>query len=535
MGKKSKSQATSATEPSTNGGSLPFLGSAPLDAGLSSLFEKSAGPVKTPTVKYVDFKPRKKAEDVMETAPSDAESEDEVMADEGDSSAEDSSESQEAEVEQQRVSDKQSRKRKRAGAEDDLEGSYMRRLEKEEQRAQEKREAEHAKRQKPTEDDDNDKSVDAADDSQSDAEPSDDEEEKAADAKEPVPVHESLSGASKASEVEKSSRTVFLGNVSTEAIKSKSAKKTLLRHLASFCSDLPESSGPHKVESIRFRSVPFASGGGVPKRASFARREILDDTTHSTNAYAVYTTVQAARKAPAALNGTIVLDRHLRVDSIAHPAEIDNKRCVFVGNLDFVDQEVAGEDEDGKKKKPRKPSDIEEGLWRVFNAHTGDTKDKKSVKKNVEFVRVIRDQNTRVGKGFAYVQFYEGTCVEQAILLNEKNFPPLLPRKIRVTRARKMMKRRDDSAGKGARSGDLARKTLQGRAGKLLGRAGASKLKTESKGGIAGNSFVFEGHRASEGKSTLKVKGKSRGSKGKPKNRSSKRAAAYRAAGGQRP
>lgn len=40
MGKKSKSQSKSVTEAPGNGG-LPFLGSAPLDAGLSSLFEKS--------------------------------------------------------------------------------------------------------------------------------------------------------------------------------------------------------------------------------------------------------------------------------------------------------------------------------------------------------------------------------------------------------------------------------------------------------------------------------------------------------------
>ncbi|OOQ84572.1 Nucleolar protein 12 [Penicillium brasilianum] len=527
MGKKSKSQSKSAPEAPTNGG-LPFLGSAPLDAGLSSLFEKSAGPVKTPTVKYVELKPRKQVKETEDVAESENEagSEDEVMED---------SASSESEAEDEKAPDTQSRKRKRGGVEDDLEASYMRRIEKEEQRAEDKRNAEHAKHQKPAVDNDDDESDASEAEAEENAESEDSDENEAAK-KEPVPVHESLSGGGKASEVEKSNRTVFLGNVSTEAIKSKSAKKTLLRHLASFCSDLPETSGPHKVESIRFRSVPFASGGGIPKRASFARREILDDTTHSTNAYAVYTTIQAARKAPAALNGTIVLDRHLRVDSIAHPAEIDNKRCVFVGNLDFVDQEVTGEDENGKKMKPRKPSDIEEGLWRIFNAHTGDTKDKKAVKKNVEFVRVIRDQNTRVGKGFAYVQFYDGTSVEQALVLNEKNFPPLLPRKIRVTRARKVMKRRDDTGGKGARAGDLARKTLQGRAGKLLGRAGASKMKTEGKGGIAGNSFVFEGHRASEGGSKgLRMKVKSRGSKGKPKNRSSKRAAAYRAAGGQRP
>ena len=56
------------------------------------------------------------------------------------------------------------------------------------------------------------------------------------------------------------------------------------------------------------------------------------------------------------------------------------------------------EDEDGetkKKKRNKVPSDIEEGLWRTF-----------SKVGKVENVRVVRDPKTRVGKGFAYVQFY---------------------------------------------------------------------------------------------------------------------------------
>lgn len=542
MGKKSKSQSKSDSQGPTNG-ALPFLGSAALDPNLSSLFASSvgigaismwkttdtksqAGPVQAPAVKYVEpfTHKSKQAEEAEEEDPSASEedsagAEDEVM--------EDASESSASEVEEEKAAETQSRKRKRGNAEDDLEVSYMRRIEKEERKAEDKRKAERETRRKlAKEDDEGDNSEEEAD-----TEDSDEEDGRIS----PVPVHESLTGGDKSTEVEKSNRTVFLGNVSTAAIKTKSAKKTLLRHLASFCSTLPESSGPHKVESIRFRSVPFASGGGVPKRASFARREILDETTPSTNAYAVYSTIQAARKAPAALNGTVVLDRHLRVDSIAHPAAIDHKRCVFVGNLDFVDQESTAEDESDKKKKKRAAADIEEGLWQTFNAHTGGSKDKKTAKKNVEFVRVIRDRTTRVGKGFAYVQFYDGNCVEEALLLNEKKFPPLLPRKIRVTRARKMAKKREDSGGKSGGQGDLAQKTLQGRAGKLLGRAGAAKMKSDAKGGIAGNSFVFEGHRASENGSSIKVKTKSRGSKGKPKNRSSKRAAAYRAAGGQKP
>ncbi|KAJ5658136.1 Nucleolar protein 12 [Penicillium longicatenatum] len=518
MGKKSKSQSADKSQaPASAGPSL--LGGSTLDPTLASLFDTSAGPVKAPAVQYVNVPPRSTRQEKAdkEDIESDKGSEDEVMEDAADAS--------DSESTGESAPETQNRKRKRAAAGEDVEETYMRRIAKEEEKEEEKRKAEYAKRQKSSKEDGSDAS---------EAEDSEDEDSDEDD-KAPVPVHESVSGTQKASEVEKSNRTVFLGNVSTQAIKSKTAKKELLRHLASFCSTLPESTGPHKVESLRFRSIPFASGGGLPKRASFARQEILDDTTHSTNAYAVYSTVQAARKASAALNGTIVLDRHLRVDSIAHPAEIDHKRCVFVGNLDFVDNEGPVEDASGKKKKPRAPADVEEGLWRTFNEHTGG-KDKKAAKKSVEFVRVIRDRSTRVGKGFAYVQFYDGNGVEEALLLNEKKFPPMLPRKLRVTRARKVAKKREDSGGKDSKMAE-AQKTLQGRAGRLLGRAGAAKVKAEGKNTIAGNSFIFEGHRASEkgASSQMKVRGKSRGSKAKKNARSSKRAAAYKAAGGQKP
>ncbi|KAJ6184389.1 Nucleolar protein 12 [Penicillium mononematosum] len=522
MGKKSKSSSKTEERTSNSATTLPF-GGASLDPTLSSLFAQSAGPVQAPVIKYVEPIQRAKKDDdeVAEEDESSA-SGDEVMedAEESDSGAEE---------EEEQPTDTQNRKRKRGSAGEDVEETYMRRIAKEEEKDEEKRKSEQAKRQKKTEQEGSEDNEDEDSDKESASEDSDEEETA------PVPVHESLTGSAKSDEVEKSNRTVFLGNVSTEAIKSKTAKKTLLRHLTSFCSTLPESTGPHKIESIRFRSVAFASGGGIPKRASFAKREILDETTPSTNAYAVYTSLQAARKAPAALNGTIVLDRHLRVDSLAHPAEIDHKRCVFVGNLSFIDSETPEEDEKtGKKKKVRAPADIEEGLWRIFNAHTGG-KDKKAVKKNVEFVRVIRDSTTRVGKGFAYVQFYDGNGVEESLPLNGKNFPPMLPRKLRVTRARKIAKKREPSGPETKKSRvDEAQKTMQGRANRLLGRAGAAKVKADASSTIAGNSFVFEGHRATEGSSTIKMKQKSRGSKAKRESRSSKRAAAYKAAGGRR-
>lgn len=216
------------------------------------------------------------------------------------------------------------------------------------------------------------------------------------------PQHETLASsekdASQEDELEKASRTVFLANVSTETIKSKSARKTLINHLESLVSTLPKWEIAHKIESLRFRSIAFSSNG-LPKKAAFVRKELMDSTTKSTNAYAVYSTPLAAKEAVIKLNGTVVLDRHLRVDGLAHPAKVDHRRCVFVGNLTFVDDETKineAADEEHQKpiRKGKEPADAEEGLWRLF-----------SKAGSVESVRVIRDRSTRVGKGFAYVQF----------------------------------------------------------------------------------------------------------------------------------
>lgn len=212
------------------------------------------------------------------------------------------------------------------------------------------------------------------------------------------PQHESLSHTAQTLELEKASRTVFLGNVSTITIKSKTARTSLIDHLESFIPSLPEVGIPHKIESIRFRSTAF-SNNGLPKKAAFAKKELMDSTTKNTNAYAVYTTQSAAKEAVIKLNGTMLFDRHLRVDGVAHPAQVDHRRCVFVGNLGFVNDEsminAAKDEEDNRRpRKAREPADAEEGLWRQFS--------KAGV---VESVRVIRDKTTRVGKGFAYVQF----------------------------------------------------------------------------------------------------------------------------------
>ncbi|EKG22050.1 Nucleotide-binding alpha-beta plait [Macrophomina phaseolina MS6] len=282
--------------------------------------------------------------------------------------------------------DKSQRKRKRKGDEDDLEDVYMRKLAREEAKEEARRQAERSTKRQKKED------GEAAEDSEEAL--SDDDGDLDTESESEVPQHEIKASEQKGDpELEKASRTVFVGNVSVKAVSDKSAKKTLVKHMSSFLPELPEHKPPHKFESIRFRSTPFSTY--VPKKAAFAKKEILEETTHSTNAYVVYSTQQAAREAARRLNGTIVLERHIRVDEVAHPAKTDHRRCVFVGNLGFVDDESMIQEAESKRigkeiRKRKEPGDVEEGLWRTFGK-VG----------TVESVRVVRDPKTRVGKGFA--------------------------------------------------------------------------------------------------------------------------------------
>ncbi|KAI9662139.1 MAG: Nucleolar protein 12 [Alyxoria varia] len=387
-----------------------------------------------------------------------------------------------------------------------------------------------------------------------------------------VPQHETKTTANQESELDKASRTVFLGNVSTTAITSKSDYRSLKTHLSSFFplleaknnkakkEDAKSSEGqpPPKIESLRFRSTPYASTH--PKKAAFAKRELLDATTKSTNAYAVYSTRQCALLAATKLNGTVVLNRHLRVDSVAHPSKTDHKRCVFVGNLGFVDDESLmheTEEAEGHRKPERnkksRVGDTEEGLWRQFGKAG-----------TVESVRVVRDPKTRVSKGIAYVQFTDQNGVEAALRFDGNKFPPLLPRRLRVARCKKNtassfpepVERPDDralprkkSAGKraGGDSDTTTDPTLRGRAKKLLGRAGASQMRdSATNDDDTAAPAVFEGHRATsaERNAGLKLGGKSKkgtksgkksvyakGKGSQPKGKRAKRALAWKSGG----
>ncbi|KAK2022475.1 RNA recognition domain-containing protein [Colletotrichum zoysiae] len=512
-----------------------------IDPTLDALFASSAGPVKTPEkTRYAELSAAPKAKSDPETADSDDElpdadegdneelselgSDDEVDLDdiaeddtssEADEDAEELSDAdQEEEEEVSGPVPKAKKERKRKREEDDIEGKYLRKLvdAEEKEKPAEKRTKKESKAEEDGED--------ATSETSSEGEGSEEET--------PL-VHESLTADAKAkakdSEMEKANRTVFLSNVAADAIDNKSAKRTLEAHLSSVLDK--DATPPQKIESIRFRSVAF-SGGGLPKRAAYITKSLMKETTKSANAYVVFSTPAAARKVCAELNGTVVLDRHLRVDSVAHPAPTDHRRCVFVGNLGFIDDETIistnDEGETVQKKRTKVPADIEEGLWRTFGKHAG----------KVENVRVVRDPKTRVGKGFAYVQFYDGIHVEAALLLDGKKFPPMLPRIMRVTRAKAPHKtalamernnkaRAAQSGGPGAPGSTKYRAKITpeqqskaGRAARLLGRSGANRERLGNRGdrgkprapgngsGVvpkddmkAPEEFIFEGRRAS--------------------------------------
>lgn len=182
----------------------------------------------------------------------------------------------------------------------------------------------------------------------------------------------------KEDELEKAERTVFVGNVSNTVV----SDKKMYRKFKKLFEDI----GP--VASIRFRSIAFDEA--LPRKLAFAKRA-LHSLRDSVNAYVVFKDKTPSRKASGRLNGHVFDHHHLRVDHVAHPAPRDNKRTIFVGNLDFEEKE--------------------ETLWRYFNHHTDN---------DVELVRVVRDSKTNMGKGFALVMFKDSLSVNKALFLNDK-------------------------------------------------------------------------------------------------------------------
>ncbi|CAK9173416.1 unnamed protein product [Ilex paraguariensis] len=164
-------------------------------------------------------------------------------------------------------------------------------------------------------------------------------------------------------------RTVFVGNLPLKV-----KKKALLKEFSKF----------GEVESVRIRSIPLIDTK-VPRKGAIINKKI-NDAADSVHAYIVFKTEEHAH-ASLAHNMAVVGGNHMRVDRACPPRKklkgddtplYDNKKTVFVGNLPF---------------------DVKtEEIYELFSGING-------LESNIEAIRVIRDPNTNVGKGIAYVLF----------------------------------------------------------------------------------------------------------------------------------
>ncbi|KAL2901304.1 RNA-binding protein 34 [Bienertia sinuspersici] len=194
-------------------------------------------------------------------------------------------------------------------------------------------------------------------------------------------------------------RTVFVGNLPL-----KIKKKALMKEFSKF----------GEIDSVRIRSVPTLDSK-KPKKVQILNGK-LNEAADSVNAYVVFKTEQAA-EASVSHNMSMIGGNHIRVDRACPPRKklkgddastslYSNKRTVFVGNLPF----------DVK----------DEELYQLFCGI-------KQLESSIEAVRVIRDRQTSLGKGIAYVLF---KTREAANLVCKKHNLKLRDRELRISHAK---------------------------------------------------------------------------------------------------
>ncbi|CDO74438.1 hypothetical protein BN946_scf184972.g5 [Trametes cinnabarina] len=209
------------------------------------------------------------------------------------------------------------------------------------------------------------------------------------------------------------------------------------------------------------------------KRIAFIKHEIHEGID-SVNAYVVFAHPPPAENRPANLpppapvmnpyeaaveaaqlcDGSVFLGRTLRVDIVKKDASPiadaksmmtgDPKATVFVGNLDFASKEEdlraffetllrtergdPGEREEGESSGSEDEAEAEE------RARAGAAKVQRP-RTWVKRVRIIRDRDTQLGKGFAYVQFVDRECVDEVLALEQDKLK-FAKRKLRVQRCK---------------------------------------------------------------------------------------------------
>jgi nucleolar protein 12 len=188
-------------------------------------------------------------------------------------------------------------------------------------------------------------------------------------------------------EKERLERTVFVGGIPTSVIKG----EKLAKYFQKF----------GKVESVRFRSIAMAKMSNAQmRRVGYIKGE-FNEKQETCNGYVVF---EDKNSVPLALaeNGRddFVSGYPLRVDKVE--PTISHKKSVFVGNLPFTVQE------------------------RELRAAFEDCG-------AIEYVRVVRDKATSLGRGYAYVCFVKR---EGAKLAAEKSKVEVGGRAVRIERCK---------------------------------------------------------------------------------------------------
>ncbi|GBE84863.1 hypothetical protein BKA93DRAFT_827131 [Sparassis latifolia] len=225
------------------------------------------------------------------------------------------------------------------------------------------------------------------------------------------------------------------------------------------------SKGQHEEEARKTYLTPKEK-----KRIAFIKHEIHEGVD-AVNAYVVFahappsTAARVGNMPPSALtmdpyeaaktaaelcDGTVFMERTLRADRVGrdseHPGKNgdiagDPKTTVFVGNLDFASKEEdlrvffealvsaeRGPPPEGGDSGEEDEEDEDEDT-KIENART--LKPRTWVKR----VRIIRDQDTQLGKGFAYVQFIDRECVDEILALEQDRLK-FAKRKLRAQRCK---------------------------------------------------------------------------------------------------
>jgi nucleolar protein 12 len=158
------------------------------------------------------------------------------------------------------------------------------------------------------------------------------------------------------------------------------------------------------------------------KKVAYIKGE-FHDTVDTVNCYLVFahhdpsraqgdqlSPSEAARLAVEKCDGTVLLGRTIRVDRVGSAEKgrkegrSDPKFTIFVGNLDFSSKE-----EDVRA--------FFEGVVTTERGPVSEGDDEVTGKPKtwVRHVRIVRDANTQLGKGFAYVEF--AVCLHTFLLI----------------------------------------------------------------------------------------------------------------------